>query len=201
MTDDRPTDFPRWRVWWRAYNATEGTLGSLPVTLVVPILAALVGTALAVSRPSEVVRKGLIVRQASFGGVLVTALIGGLLGLLVLIGVVFMSVLARYRLAGDRTWKPGLAHGRAASLATLSCETEPPVNVSALGHVEAIIRVPSGSFSRIQHDGMGGDPRSLWFHVPRVTDRPEPGDYEVRWYGTTGRHKRYEITRKRFALT
>jgi hypothetical protein len=94
--------------------------------------------------------------------------------------------------------KPGFR--MTASTVALLCKVEPPANVSALGHVEAVVRLPSGALLRTAHRGMGGDAHSLWILATGNTSAPPPGTYEVRWYGTTVRRKRYEITRSRFTV-
>jgi hypothetical protein len=204
--------FPRWRVWWRIYSATETTLGSLPVALLIPLVAALIGTAYAASHPSELIRRGLVVHQASFGRTLVTGLFGGVVGLLALVGLVFMATLTWYRLRGDPTWDVRWRLGSEAvgdwarvtrSTVGLFCTGKPPVDVSLLGHVEAIVKLPSGNYYTMAQDGMGPTGDGLWFWVPApngLGGPPAPGNYEVRWYGTTPKRKQYEITRSRFAV-
>jgi hypothetical protein len=202
----RNDGFPRWAVFWRAYFQTEAMLARLPVVLTVPTLAALIGSAWAASHPSEVVRHGLVVHQASFGTSLATALVGGVVGLLVLVLLVFLASLAWYRLLGDRVWavhwvmsyenRPNgitlSSHG-----VSLECKADPPVSVSSLGHVEAVVRNPSGEFMPMPQHGMGSTPQRLWF-AP-VRGRPDDGTYEVRWYATRQTSHRQEVARQQKA--
>jgi hypothetical protein len=200
--------FPRWRVWWRAYYSTEATLGSLPVALVIPTLAALIGAAWAASHPSEVVRRGLVVHQASFGDALATALVGGVVGLVALVALVFAGTLAWYRLAGDRVWKAALelyyqerpsGVRTSYSSAMLQCTAVPPVNVSALGHVEAVVRLPTGRFLTMPQSGMRDGPDGIGF-PPTGAGKPLPGVYEVRWYGTRQARRLQELARAKTTL-
>ena len=196
-----PTRFPRFRVWWRIYNATENVLASLPVVLLLPTLAALVGAAYAASHPSSP-------HGTSFGSALVGALISGAGTLIAVVLLIFFWLLAWYRLRGDRVWKvawgfkasehpPGI-HSRVDGL-SLICDTAPPINVSALGDVEAVLRSPRGEYRKIPHHGMRGDSNSLGFS-PGSLIGWERGVYEVRWYGTTGRRRRYELARAKYML-
>jgi hypothetical protein len=197
-----PKRFPRWRVWWRVLDATEATLGSVPVAITVPALSALVGTAWAVSHPAQVIRNGLVVHQASFGASLASAVVGGALTLVAILAVMFVGHLARYRLRGDPAWKVGWSLRRETSPpgitttvkgAHLLCRAQPPVRVSALGHVQAIMREPDARYSHRGQPGMGGGDFGLAF----ILDDIQTGVYEVRWYGTTARRRQYEIARSR----
>lgn len=198
------TRFPRWRVWWRTYYATEATLGSLPVVVLIPTLAALVGAAWAASHPSEVVRNGLVVHEASFGDALATALVGGLVSLVALVALVFAGHLVWYRLIGDRAWRVAwvLRDRQQGSIRTtasgvsLRSSGAPPVNVSTLGHVEAVVRPPGSRFVAMPQHGMGGDPNGLGFS-PTGGGAPERGEYEVRWYGTRQSRRLQEVARSK----
>jgi len=77
---------------------------------------------------------------------------------------------------------------------SLQCKADPPVNVSSLGHVVAVVRYPSGKFMRMQQNGMGGGPHALGF--PPVGGRPEDGTYEVRWYATRQTRRLQEVARQ-----
>ena len=55
--------FPRYRLFWRLVFSAEHTLGRLPMLILLPTAGAIIGTAWAVSHPSEVVRHGLVVAE------------------------------------------------------------------------------------------------------------------------------------------
>jgi hypothetical protein len=199
--DGQPTRFPRFRVWWRIYNATENVLASLPVVLLLPTLAALVGAAYAASHPSSP-------RGTSFSSALVGALVSGAGTLIAVALLIFFWLLAWYRLRGDRVWKvawsfkanerfPGV-HSRVDGL-NLICDMAPPSSVATLGDVEAVLRSPRGEYRRMPNRGMGGGSHVLGFS-PGGLIGWEGGVYEVRWYGTTSRRRRYEIARSKYML-
>lgn len=200
--------FPRWRVWWRILDATETTLGSVPVVLAVPTFSALVGTALAVSHPADVIRHGLVVHQASFGSALLWAVIGGAGSLFLILVAIFAAHITRYWLRGDPVWEVGwsMRRERKGSISSttngiqLLCRAVPPVKTSVLGHVEAVVRLPDGTYVYTkQPAGIQGDDRSQslgFIAVGEIT----AGIYEVRWYGTNARRRQYEITRDRHTL-
>ena len=125
MAGGPPSHFPRSPLWWRAYDSTEAVLGTLPVTLLVPTLAALAGAAWAVGHPSLVVHDGLVEHQASFGSALVSALVAGVLGLLALVALVFIATLTWYRLRGDGVWKVQWRFGAEEHLPGGSPSSEP----------------------------------------------------------------------------
>ena len=195
--------FPRWRVWWRAYYSTETTLSRLPVLLLLPTVAALVGTSWAASHPADDVRHGLVVHQTSFGGALVTAVIGGLVGLLGVVLLVFVGTLAWYRLRRDSAWKAEMEFHfqerpngitSSGSSVRLVSTSKPPTEILTLGHVEAVLKAPSHSFLAVSKLAMGGGPTGIGF-APFLGGRPEAGTYEVRWYAMRqGRHLQ-EVTR------
>jgi hypothetical protein len=122
--------------------------------------------------------------------------------------LIFFWLLAWYRLRGDRVWKvawgfkasehPRGIHSQVDGL-SLMCNAAPPVDVSALGDVEAVLRSPRGDYRRMPHLGMRGDSHNLGFS-PGSLIGWERGVYEVRWYGTTGRRRRYELARSKYML-
>lgn len=210
MADGLPKRFPLLPPLWRAYDSTETALGSLPVMLLLPTVAALIGAAWAVSHPSLVIRNSLVVHEDSFGSALVAALIGGLVGLLALMGLIFLTTLVWYLLRGDGVWKVQWRFGAEEHLpgavlrqdgVSLNCMVTPPVGVATPGHVEAIMRLPNGGYRRVPRHGIGEaeDGHRLWFS-PGSLGGWTSGVYEVRWYGTTRHRKRFEIARSRFTL-
>jgi hypothetical protein len=138
----------------------------------------------------------------------VGALVSGVGALMAVVLLIFIWLLAWYRLRGDRAWKvvwsfkaserlPGV-HTRIDGL-NLICDVAPPISVSALGDVEAVLRSPRGEYRRMPHRGMSGDSHVLGFS-PGGLIGWEHGVYEVRWYGTTTRRRRYEIARSTYML-
>jgi hypothetical protein len=130
---------------------------------------------------------------------------GGAWGLL----LAFHTLWYRCRSGRDPAWSVGWSlyskesksgmRTTAKSISLLG-NADPPVNVSSLGHVEAVVRLPSGVFQRMAQHGMGAGPHTLTFQVAANSMAPPPGTYEVRWYGTTARRKRYEIARSRYTV-
>jgi hypothetical protein len=138
----------------------------------------------------------------------VGALVSGVGTLIAVVLLIFFWLFAWYRLQGDRVWKvawgfkasedhPGF-HSRVDGL-SLRCNSAPPINVSVLGDVEAVLRSPRDEYRRMPHHGMRGDSHILGFS-PGSLIGWERGTYEVRWYGTTGRRTRYEIARSKYTL-
>jgi len=183
------TNFPhgcvRARVrWW-----TENLLGSLPMVLVTPLVASVLATVLAVSQPSEAVRHGRVV-SPSFLTSLGLALGGGVGGIAAVVTLSILCVWLRYWISGyqDPKLESVRTSGQTA-LITLQGRRGrkgPAPTVSAL---EAFVRGPQGVVHHYK-----GDETSDGIVLGQP---PAPGAYEVRWYGQTTRHARYEITRQK----
>jgi hypothetical protein len=212
--------FPRWRLFQRHLTGTEATLGSLPMVILTPIIAAVIAAAWAASAPTrEVVRRGVVVGQASFFDVLLSAAFGALLGIaLVVVGVALKSVVS-YHLRGDPSWEvrwdigketPSPAVTTTRNDVRLVCVTDPPIDVTTLGYVDAVVRLPTGEWRRMPQNGLGpiyvtpgpNSPTNGWYFQPVGSPSGPfpPGGYEVRWYGTTARGWRFEIARSRHTV-
>lgn len=192
-------------------------MGSLPMVIFTPVISAAVGAAWAASLPiREVVRRGRIVTEASFWHLLAFAVLGVLLGLAVVtVGVALWGVVS-YRLRGDRAWEVRWGLSDTITPAGIRMRrngvqlvgvANPPVAVAALGYVDAVVRLPSGEYRLMPQHGMGplGGMRSTdsgwWFPPAGSVHEPiAPGEYEVRWYGTTARRRRFEIARSKHTV-
>ncbi len=125
-------------------------------------------------------------------------------------GLVLAYRALMYRRRGDPVWEiawslrktehqSGAATIRANGVSLICCG-RPPVSISTLGHVEAVVRLPSGRIRQMSQEGMGDAGTTLWF-APALKAGPlTPGTYEVRWYGTTARRRRYEIARSKYRV-
>lgn len=186
-------DFPSCCVWRRVRWWTENRLGSVPMVLVIPLAASVFATVLAVSQPSEAVRHGRVVSPSFFTS-LALALAGGV-G--VVAAVVAFSIIYdwfRYRISryrdpkfeSERTVDPT---GQVSI--KLKSKNDSSLRVSPL---EAFVRKPSGT---VQPHKNVVWPDSAVASNGICLDKPTTvaGEYEVRWYGRTNNHGRYEITR------
>lgn len=196
-----PKNFPRRRLRWRLVRATEARLGSLPMVLVTPTVAAVAGTAYAFSHPSLVIRKGLVVGEQHFWHTLWTGVAGGLVGLAAVIGCVFMGVWFWYRvLGGDRAWEAGYC-GRDAKVMffELRCKEDvAPADPLHLGAVECWVKTPSGTVVRNRNRAqLLGEPPGL---MAFISAEPELGPYEVRWYAAREGERWREVARKRLRV-
>jgi hypothetical protein len=192
--------FPRWRVFHRALARTTDDIASLWGAVLVALAFGFVGAFF------------VLPKDAGWGARFVAAVGIATLATVGVWGLLLAAHALWYRVSGghDAAWRVGWSlyskeptpgFRMTATSVALLCDAEPPVSVSALGHVEAVVRLPSGAFLRMAQHGMGGDSHNLWFHATGSTAPPPPGTYEVRWYGTTARRKRYEITRSRFTVS
>jgi hypothetical protein len=189
---------------------TESALASLPVVILAPVVGAAVGAAWAASLPiREVVRNGIVVAQASFWHILGYAILGVLIGTALVICVTALGVAALYSRRGDPTWGvewhladtvlPGGGVQKTRTVA-LVCKGSPPVSVATLGNVEAVVRrPPAGDYYWMPNHGLGDGGTNLWIHPTGTLHGDLPrGKWEIRWYGTTPRRRRFEIARSKY---
>jgi hypothetical protein len=207
--------FPGGRVFWAVWVSTEEAMGRLPMVLLTPVVAALAGTALAVSQPSSSVvhsSQGLIVAAPSFWNVLWLALAGSAGGVIVVGGLLFWGMWLYIRAwlplwDRFRGWEPRLEPfpDQEAARLLLLCRMTPPVQISTLGHMECAVKRPDGSIDLIpdlsivpSEVPLGDNEAETVPGAMALLGRATPGPYEVRWYGTN--RKRYEIARKKFLI-
>jgi hypothetical protein len=190
--------FPRWRVWNRVLAHATEDMATLGGAVLVAVAFALVGAFAVFPRGAN-----WFARFSAGLGVAAMALVAAW-------GLVLGYRTLRYRRRGDPVWEiawslretqqSGGVSVRVNGV-SLICRGRPPVSVSTLGHVEAVVRPPNGRIRQMPQEGMGGDAgTTLWF-APALEAGPfTPGPYEVRWYGTTARRRRYEIARSKFMV-
>jgi hypothetical protein len=101
---DHPQHFPKWRVQARVAADTERLLGSLPMVLVTPVIAAVFATVVAVHEPSSHVAHAIVIGP-SLSSALRYAVEGALGSIFVIVGIVALAMWFRYRIGGDPVWK------------------------------------------------------------------------------------------------
>ena len=193
--------FPKWRLWRRLVYATQARLASLPMVVLVPTIAALTGTVLAVSHPELTIRHGLVVHEQSFWHALWTGVAGGVGGLFALVGVVFAGSWVWYRfLGGDSTWESvlmGRADGQTRWRIQIKRDVV-PVNPTHLGAIMVLVKTPSG---RVVRSDMAPTvvvkPLGFWTWVRTGNDA---GVYEARWYTAREGEKLRELARTKVRL-
>ena len=202
--------FPRWRLWRRLLYSVEHTLGSLPVVVVAPVVAALLGTAWAVSHPSLSIRHGIVVGQATFSEALLSALIGGVIGLLALISLLWIGAWTWYLLlGGDRVWEAIYDEWRLDEglIWRLRCRNGAvPANSALLGAVELWVRTPSGiTFRSSRTDTWSYEDNRRYKETGKsetglaarvALEKPlVAGKYQARWYVAKEGQKYRELAR------
>jgi hypothetical protein len=192
-----PGRFPRWRVFWRTWSGTEQRLGTLPMVIVTPAVVSLFATVWAVSNPSEIERRGVVrLVPQPLVNVVMNALFGGVVGVLAVIGVVFVGVWIWYRLlVGDATWDARYGETTHEFMFfDLRCKPPVPVASSTLGAVECMVKTPGGQVMTAVGPGnvWASNPVGIraQFHIRR-----ELGVYSVRWYAARGQSRLQEVAR------
>ena len=153
---DSPDRFYRWAVAWRVVSEVEQVIATFPMVLIAPVVAAMVGTVVAVVyQPAEHVLNGVVVGPA-LGFSIVLAAGGSLLGGLLIAGFLAARSWGRYRFRGfrqpvnglrgyeDPIWLPThFSRGRTTSIDLRSKVQQPP----SLDQLEALLVVhPPSSF-------------------------------------------------------
>lgn len=152
MLSNPDDDFPPWNLFWRTWFETERVLSTLPMLTVTPTIAALFATVWAVSTPATMTLHGAVVLvPPSLGDSVLTAVIGGATGIVVVICAVFVFVWLRYLLRGDRVWDAGHVEAIAAGGSPvpllsfeLRCLAAVPRMPETLGVLGCTVRTPSG---------------------------------------------------------
>ena len=167
-------------------------MSRLPMLILIPALGAFVGTAWGVSNPSETVRRGLVVGQASFWGVLSSTLIGGVAGVALLIALVWGYVWCRYRCGGgDADWEvvyEGSAEAR--MYFELRCKAELPIDPATLGALTCLVKPPDAPLTEPERYGPRHSPPGYTAHFALIR---QPGEYEARWYAAQGKPRLQEV--------
>jgi|HubBroStandDraft_2_1064218.scaffolds.fasta_scaffold130808_2 hypothetical protein len=196
--------FPRWGVLWWVVYSVEAALGSFPMVLIVPTGSAVAGSAYAISHPTMTLRHGMIVGEQPFWHALLTAVLGGLVGLCALVGAMFLGFWVWYRLlGGDRVWE-AIYRGRSGQIYffELRCkENVGAVDPVHLGSVRCWVRTPTGNvweYEPTQETGWASSYSALDTLV-RTDDGL--GRYEVRWYSRREGERRREIARQRVTIS
>jgi hypothetical protein len=159
-------------VWNRALARTTEKVGTVWGAVTLAVAFALVGAFVVLPANTDWAQR--------FGAGVAVASVA----LLLAWGLLLAGSAALYTWRGDPVWRVGwsiykriVPRGVTSSAGgvQLICEGHPPVSVSELGHVEAVILLPSGHFQPFQQQGMGRGPHHLWVAPPN-----EEGTYEAR---------------------
>lgn len=177
--------FPRGRVCYRAASRASGFLTRFSGVVTFGLALAFLGTFSSAGRHPTV--SGRLLSSV--------VVVGG--ALLIVWGGAFARQFLGYRLSGcrDDAWDSVVSSngGRAASC-WLMCTKEPPLDAAELGKLEAWVMGPTG-MECVTAEQMAS---TRWFHL--TGQPPEPGPYEVRWYGRTARGMPFEITRNKATI-
>jgi hypothetical protein len=195
----RRSRFPRWRLWRRTYQDTETKLGSLPLLLMTPILAAALAAFFATSQPPEIVRNGVVIGSSSLTN-LVLAVGGGVGGVAVAALGTYVVLVTRYLWRGDGSWSAqnwgsgpqGAPGTESFGTLLLRCTVTPRLSTIDLGDYECWIKTPNRQVWEIL-DGsyLSGGRGGLSAMFAGLID----GGHHVRWYATRGRPKHVELAR------
>ena len=201
QTTKFPTGAPRHRV----RQSVERALGKIYGLFLVPTTGAFVGTAYSVSHPSEVIHHGLVVAVPSTWDVLLGALLGGVVGLVLVAGIIAVWSYGVYLVRGDPVWQAG--YGDAAPdehnpmmYFELRCRSRHAVDPSTLGSVDCMVKTPSGATWSSKRIVQGHDGARLMLNA-RFPFNPEPGRYRCRWYSGADGDRLVEVARATIPVT
>jgi hypothetical protein len=138
--------FPRGRVRARVVSDTERELGSLPMVVIAPVVAAIVGAAMAVRyTPAERVHHGVVAGPSLWVSLLLAA-VGAAAGIFLVLTVLGLSLWLGYLARPERIWSLGHTDGADGRAFTLVSRTTPPAKPIALADLEIWIERSPGDF-------------------------------------------------------
>lgn len=143
---DSVDSFPRGRVRSRAIADTERELGSLPMVLITPVVAAVVGAVVAfVYTPAERVHNGLV-ETPSLWTTLALAALGALLGVALVLTVLVLWFWLSYIARPERDWRLAWTDGPDGRAFEIVGSTNPPARPIDLATLEIQIERSAGPF-------------------------------------------------------
>jgi hypothetical protein len=185
--------FPRGRVRSRVIADTEKELGSLPMVLITPVVAAVVGAVVAfVYTPAERVRDGLV-ETPSLWASLGLAAVGAALGVAIVMTVLGLWSWLSYLACPERNWRLGWTDGPDGRAFELLSRTDPPARSVDLANLEIQIKRSTGGCEVVSGEinlFPGGG--TAWvFHHGEIS--PEPRTARV--YSLQPAKRPYEVLR------
>jgi hypothetical protein len=194
---ERPSGrFPRGQVVLWALLSTEDALGRFPLLVIVPVVAAIIGTSWASAHPDTITVNGHHVADApSFSGALSTTLIAGASGVVLLLVLCVACKALIYRVFHRGTgWRAGF---RDTGQPEMRCAGRNPVPAEALVTGWCMIRLPCGVLVESDQPGDLAQLRDRAGQVVTGEFSKESGTYETRWFATEGKRFSHEIARAR----
>jgi hypothetical protein len=200
---DAPQRLRKWRVGARVVADTERELGSLPMVLLTPVIAAVFATVVAVHEPSTHVHDGVVVGPSLLEA-LRYAVEGALGSILFVVVLVALLMWLPYRIAGDPVWKAVGPRGSEQGppelwYFKLRRGGPHPADPGVLGALEFAVRMPSGSVRCAAQNRIVrvADDEEV---IARSYLAGEPGDYHFRWYAVPDGKTMIEVGRGAFTF-
>lgn len=195
--------FTRWLLWALLKQDTETAMGSLPLLILTPVLAATFAAFLATSQPPERVRHGLVIGPSTWSN-LILAVVGGVGGVVLAAVLTYIALWGVYLRRGDSSWRVQGWFGRPAGTTepdsfgsvTLQCSS-PGIGAMDLGDYECWIEAPSGQVWELLDGSYTGGGSMISAMFEHLVD----GKHHVRWYATKRRGKHVELARGRSTWT
>ena len=185
--------FPRGRVRARVIAEVERELGSLPMVLITPVVAAVAGAVAAfVYTPAERVHDGLV-ETPSLWASLGLAAVGAAIGIALVLTLLWLWFWLSYIAAPERSWSLGWTDGPNGRAFELLSKSDPPARPIDLANLEIQIKRSDGGFEVVGGESKlfpGGGP--AW-----VFDRGEiaPEPLAARVYSLQPGKRPYEVLR------
>ncbi len=144
--------FPHARVLSRVFAETENELGTLPMVLITPVVAAVAGAVVAfVYTPAEHVHNGLV-ETPSLWASLGLAAVGAVIGIVLVVAALGLWLWFSYITCPERSWRLGWTDGTDGRVFQLVSNTNPPARPIDLANLEIWIKRSDGNF-----DAVGGE--------------------------------------------
>jgi hypothetical protein len=185
--------FPRGRVRARVIADTEKELGSLPMVLITPVVAAVAGAVVAfVYTPAERIHDGPV-ETPSLWTSLGLAAVGAAIGIVLVLAVLALWFWLSYLARPERSWRLRWTDGPDGHAFVLASRANPPARPIDLANLEIVIKRSDGGFELV-----GGESKLFPGRGPAwVFDHGEisPDPQAARLYSLQAGKRPYEVLR------
>ncbi len=185
--------FPRGRLRARVIANTEKELGSLPMVLITPVVAAVAGAVVVfVYTPAEHVNDGLV-ETPSLWASLGLAAVGAAIGIVLVLTMLGLWFWLSYLASPERSWRLGWTDGTDGRAFALLSDTNPPARPIDVANLQIWIKRSDGDFEVVGGESKllpGGGPAWVFGHGEIS---PEPRTARV--YSLQPGKRPYELLR------
>jgi hypothetical protein len=180
----------------RVVADTEKELGSLPMVLLTPVIAAVFATVIAVSEPAAHVVQDTV-EAPGLAEALLYAAEGAAGGIILVILLVSLYEFVRYWFRGDSVWRASAEMNSPPPnmFFELVIRGPHPSSPATLGALECLVETPGGACYSSARHGQLLDRMNPSGKIWQLSATPEAGRFQARWYAVPDGKTLIEIAR------